>query len=121
MKKNGFTLIEIIAVIVIIGIIALITIPAVESLINNSKESLYNSQVKMIESAAKKWGLDNVNYLPDDKSNFSCINVDGLVAKGYLEGKVTNPINNEEMNGCVKITLTNFNQYKYEYTEDVCN
>lgn len=121
MKKNGFTLIEIIAVIVIIGIIALITIPAVESLINNSKESLYNSQVKMIESAAKKWGLDNVNDLPDDKGDFRCINASYLVEKGYLEGKVTNPINNEEMDGKVKITLTNFNQYKYEYVENECN
>ncbi len=115
MNKKGFTLIEVIAVIVIIGIIALITVPAVESLINNSKTSLYESQVKMLESAAKKWGLDNVDKLPVEEGKTYCVGAEDL--KGYLEGTVTDPKTNEEMNGSVEITLMSTKQYKYEYKE----
>ena len=38
--KNGFTLVELLAVIVILGLIALITITSMENTINSSKNKL---------------------------------------------------------------------------------
>ena len=60
MKKEGFTLVELLAVIVIIGIIYLIVFPSVTSFIDKSKEKSYNIQVDLIEKASKK-SLQNVD------------------------------------------------------------
>ena len=43
MNKKGFTLIEVLAVIVIIGILLIITIPAVSSYIDRANKSSYAS------------------------------------------------------------------------------
>ncbi len=45
MKKNGFTLIEMIAVIIILGVILLIAVPAVSSYILNSNEGVYANDI----------------------------------------------------------------------------
>ncbi|MBR1417209.1 MAG: prepilin-type N-terminal cleavage/methylation domain-containing protein [Bacilli bacterium] len=46
MKKNGFTLVELLAVIVILGIIIVVSTTAVSSIINNSKNELNNNALK---------------------------------------------------------------------------
>ena len=65
-NKRGFTLVELIAVVAILGLIALIVYPAIGSVIRNSRESAYNDQVAVIESAAKNWSIDNASTLPDN-------------------------------------------------------
>ena len=45
MNKKGFTLIEVIAVIIIIGILLIVTVPAVSSYINSSRKTSYVSDV----------------------------------------------------------------------------
>ena len=52
--KKGFTLIELICVIVLLGLIAMIAIPTINTAINNSKERAYNEQVTLIEHTARK-------------------------------------------------------------------
>lgn len=53
--KKGFTLIELICVIVLLGLIAMIAIPTINTAINNSKERAYNEQVTLIEDTARKY------------------------------------------------------------------
>lgn len=45
-NKNGFTLIEILAVIIIIGVVMLIAVPAVSNYINSSRKSAYITTAK---------------------------------------------------------------------------
>lgn len=45
MNKKGFSLIELLAVIVIIGIIALITFPIVDDIISNSEKKAFKASV----------------------------------------------------------------------------
>lgn len=49
--KKGFTLIELLAVIVILAIILVIAIPNIAGLIDSSKHSSFESDVKMIIKA----------------------------------------------------------------------
>ena len=51
MNKKGFTLIELLAVIVILAIIMVIAVPQILNVIDKSRESAWNSNVKMIEEA----------------------------------------------------------------------
>ena len=64
--KKGFTLIELIGIIVILGVISFIVFPVVSSSIKNGKEKAYNEQVGRIIEAAKKWANDNTDLLPSD-------------------------------------------------------
>ena len=51
MNKKGFTLIELLAVIVILAIIMVIAVPQILNVINSSRTSAWNDNVKMIEKA----------------------------------------------------------------------
>lgn len=44
MKKRGFTLVELLAVIVIVSVVAVITVPVILNVINNSKKEAINNQ-----------------------------------------------------------------------------
>ena len=50
-NKKGFTLIELLAVIVILAIIMVIAVPQILGVIDKSRESAWNDNVKMIEKA----------------------------------------------------------------------
>ena len=52
MKRNGFTLVELLAVIAILAIVALITTPVIFDVINNSKMSTFTRSVEEMENVA---------------------------------------------------------------------
>lgn len=92
MKERGFTLVELLAVIVILGLIALVSVPAITGIIKSGKEDLANSQEETIEMAAKNWASDqkNIMKLPVD-GNEICINFSTLQEQGYLDLNLKNP------------------------------
>jgi len=63
MKNKGFTLIEILAVIMILGIIALIAIPSYTAYVNSTRRSAYFTNVKSYIESAKS-GLYQREYGP---------------------------------------------------------
>ena len=58
-KKNGFTLVELLAVIVILAIILVIAVPKVMDVIKDSKKATLESTAKMIASSAEKAKVQN--------------------------------------------------------------
>ena len=124
--KKGFTLIEIISVMVVLAIIAMIVSPAIFKAIQTSKEKSYNTQVNNIVEAAKSFMINNNNLLKDDGS-VTEVSVATLIEKNYIKnsenGKLKNPKEkNTYMDGCVRIyySFTN-NQYIYEYNDTCSN
>lgn len=116
-KNKGFTLVELLAVVVILALLATVTIVLVNGIIDDSRSSVSDIQKEKIEKAAQEYYLKEGNL----DSVSSCINLSYLIDNGYFEKEeIKNPESDETMNGSVKITYDS-NQYKYEYQEIKCN
>lgn len=121
MKNKGFTLVELLAVIVIIAVISGIVFPIITGNINNAKEKLHEVQVKDIESAAKKWGLNNLDKLDKYHINDIYLSLTYLKDNGYLEKEeILDPKTKEEFVGCVLVRYNfELNQYDYTYNDEL--
>ena len=72
-KKNGFTLVELLAVIVILAIILVIAVPKVMSIIEDAKKGTLESTAKMIASQAEKKKIENA--VLENEGNITCESV----------------------------------------------
>lgn len=82
MNKKGFTLVELIGVVVILGLIALVAFPSLLNQINSSKKQVSDSQKALIIAAAKNYVDENKNDYAN-KTSFE-ISVDNLIEKEYI-------------------------------------
>lgn len=116
MKKNGFTLIEVLGVIILLGVLSVIVVPVVRDSIKQSKRKAYDKQVNTILTTAREWAADNTSALTEGSF---LVKVETLKKAGLIENKdIINPVNNEEMKGCAKVSYNQgFNQYEYEYLD----
>ena len=118
-KNNGFTLIEIMAVIVILSVIALIVVPLVTGSIKDSKQKLYETQLENIKSGAKSYmiNLDLPNKEP------ITITLDDLQKKGLVDKDIKNPITDEKFNKCMLIQIKKTSDkediYEYEIMDEI--
>ena len=114
--KKGFTLVELLVVIVILGLISLVVYPAVIGIISDMRNSAYESQTKIIVKAAKEWGFENVSKLPE-KDNTCTVNIFTLTSNGYIEQENLKNPKGGLMDGCVEISFES-NQYVYTYIDE---
>ena len=117
--KKGFTLVELLAVIIILGILGLIVVPLVNETIKEQKEKLYNRQMETIESSAEGWSTKNSDKLVEDGTSIY-VSITTLVQDGYLKNSdIKDPRNNKQMLGCVSISYDiSYNQYVYDYVDE---
>ena len=117
MKNKAFTLIELLAVIVILGLLATIATPNIMSALTISKENSYHRQIKLIEEAAERWAVDNPQELTERMQNSTLsIDIEELQTNGYLEKNLNNPATKKKMEGCISIEKRSKNIYTYKYT-----
>ncbi len=64
MSSKGFTLVELLAVIVILGIILLIAVPNVANVINNSREASFRRTAEAVLRQSKKIVANNPSFVP---------------------------------------------------------
>ena len=67
-RHEGFTLIEMIVVIVIIGILAAILLPAVSKARSKAREAVAAADIRNIEMALRQYEQDNGGFPPDSGS-----------------------------------------------------
>lgn len=93
MNKNGLTLVEMIAVLVILSVVAVIVTPNIYVSIRDYKEQLYQTQMDNIKEAGKNWSTDNISniYFPTSNTTSLKVSVQELQTGGYIEDKLTNP------------------------------
>ena len=111
MKKNGFTLVELLSIVVILGIIVVVALPQISGSIGSKKEKQYNKIVKIVENAGKVYLTENVTR--------DSVSIDKLIKSDYLTSGLKNPINNAPLTGCVKKIISD-GVTKYKYEVDNC-
>lgn len=114
---KGFTLVEVLGVIIVIGILALITYPIINNTIKENKESLYNTQLEKIKDAALGWSYTNVNMLPIDEGGTITITLLELKKAGLVELDIRNPKTGELLPNDMIITIT-YKNNNYEINVD---
>lgn len=116
MKNKGFTLIEVLAVIIILGVIGLIVMPVVTNSLRESKDDLYEVQISNIKEASKTWAADNIYTLPTGVDESVIVTLETLQTEGYIDEGIKNPKTDElfePTETCVKVL---YNGKKYTYT-----
>ena len=117
-NKKGFTLVELLATIVIMAIITTLAVNGYKGISVGIKQQAYENLKKYIETKAEEYANDTGNLLT---------NVGELVKKGYIEaddeeGNVKNPIDGSILNcHLVNITQEQQNLYGTYIDEEECD
>lgn len=118
MKKTGFTLVELLGVIVILGIIGTLITPLVINLINEGKEDVNNMQIETVKRAAKNYANAHIYTLKDcNNCVVAELTIKDLKDEGYLEEKDVKDITSDKaISDSAKVQIRKDNgKYKYIY------
>ncbi len=110
--KKGFTLVELIAVIVILALLAIITTPAYDSVSTNVKTRNYESKKSSIEAQTmayvERYMKNDIYSGPSDRGKKVCFTVNYLIQNGIIssdndkEEYILNDITNKKFQGTEK-------------------
>ncbi len=141
MKKNGFTLVELLTVLILFGLLLAIGIPGVMLIRQKISERALVTKIKLIESAATLYGQDNKTILTTDRSEDcpiddsnnkvqACkrISIDSLIEEGFMDsdannGEYKNPVNDKDLaniSNCYAIVYIKNNRVYSYFGEKSC-
>ena len=104
MNNKGFTLVELLASIIILSLILLIAVPSINGISRIVRLNSRNNLIKKIETSATNYAFDTKKTL---------VFVDELVQNGYLEfedNTIIDPLNNTKLN-CYLVKMKRVNNY----------
>lgn len=105
MNKKGFTLVELMAAIVILGVLMGVAVPNVLSIYKNMKIKYFCEKVSTIEQAATLYGQDKYGEEVTTNSNelsLAKVSVLDLVKAGYVKKDDDNCQTSSNTSNCVK-------------------
>lgn len=105
MNNKGFTLVELLAVIVILAALALITTTSITKILKDSKDDLYDAQLIALKSSVESWAADNLDKLPE-VDNCAYLTLKDLKEYGIANSSIKNPKTNEEFPEELKFKIT---------------
>lgn len=113
LNNKGFTLVELLAVLVILIAIMSIAIPSISSSLERSKVKQNEARIKNIESAAELYVTDNKNTIYTNLNNqISCyIALNTLTTNGYLSSDEIQDADGNDFTGRIIFTKPNEIQY----------
>lgn len=120
MNKKGFTLVELLATLVIIAIITIIAVPKILDWFNNSTDTYKELDENLVIEAARIYVTDHPNnYLPNSNKVY-CITMPQMVNYGCLDEnsvKIISDKSYDQTNMKVKVTY-NGNYFEYQFTNN---
>ena len=95
MNKRGFTLLELLATIIILGLLTTIVIAGILPLLNRGNNEYYATQEEMLVLAARDFFTDFRSRLPKEIGETSTVTL-----KELIDGKYIDPIKDRNDNDC---------------------
>ena len=115
--KKGFTLVEVMATIVILAVILLIAVPIYNGVRERINESIYKSKIEEILSKAESFASENNAFVFDVKTLIE----QGLISADNETGIFMDPRTNRDMKCDILNAIYKENHYEVSITEsDVC-
>ena len=112
--NRGFTLVELLAAIVILGILSTMAIVSVSNLIKKAKSSAEDANAKTIQMAAESYIQANKDTAPKSIGECVTVSASDLKNKKFLTDEITNSNNESCMkNSYVKIFKSSNGKYIY--------
>lgn len=84
MKNKGFTLIEMLAVVVLLALLVMVSYPKVTEQIRLEKQKLKDNESQILYKSAYSYIEDNKNDYPVRSGNVFCISISDLNNKGRI-------------------------------------
>ena len=96
MNNKGFTLVEVIAIIVVLSAIFLVSFPVLNNVTRSDEEKLYTNMVDDLCSAGKTYLYSNMHLFPTLKEPNTTIelNIEDLIVYGNVDSDLKNPKTN---------------------------
>lgn len=117
-KQKGFTLIEIIGVVVILSLLLILTVPSLTKTLKRNEQNKYNDYIDNLKIAAENYV---VNKLKEGVviNDYIYITLGDLIDEGYVTDVVTNPITNKSLSRGkhIKVLKETDGTFKYEVIE----
>ena len=113
--NKGFTLIEMLATIIILGILVTIVLLSANRLISSSNLEYYNTSEKMMILASKDYIADYRSYLPKEVNGTTRVLLSALVREEYID--MIKDVNDNDCNtskSYVEVEKTSNNEYLYK-------
>ena len=123
--KKGFTLVELIATLVVLSLVALIVIPNISKTLKEIKSGLNETQRAAIVEAAQDWANNNISSLPSKNNEIRYLYLKTLKEEGYLSEDVYKNTEGDKYSDNIFVTIkceivesdeNNNSNYKYTYT-----
>ena len=94
-RKKGFTLVELLAVLVILGIVLAIVATNVFGILQESKDDSYDTQIEMLKQSTKEYVSDNKTKLFKE-SDTICVSIYDLYKNKYITEIPEDPRNGKD-------------------------
>ena len=118
-KKNGFTLVELIAIILVLSIILTVSFTSLNKTIEISNETEYKTLINNIELATENYvNLPGIYRIVDDNlknKGYYIVNMNDLVNAGIIDELPINPKTKKKMkSGKITVNKNSNNELVYK-------
>ena len=117
MKNKGFTLAEVLGVIIILGLLVIVSFPPLLNQLKKSKDKLSSATLQILGTAAEQYVEEHPSTYPKKNGNVYCLKLETLVNNGYLKSPILDASTGEQINettNYIKFTIQGVNNYNYE-------
>lgn len=121
MRNKGFTLIELIATLIILSIVAIIVVPNIYENMKEAKSGIKITQLESIIDSAKEWAADHITELSTEKDTY--VFLKDLQNGGYIDYDLYKNTDGDKYNDnlfvlikCEVIEADEWNNENYKFT-----